>query len=532
MCNYILLILQPNEMGSLNSIPVISQVKSLVQVIGGDVDGARQTQNDFINKGIVASQVKSLVHAIQGDNEAARETQRAFGGDLLQFAENTPVVGHITSGVHAIMGDQERARKVALGATKSTVVALAGAAGAVCGPAAFACGATFAVGSGAGWDGVDSAIAGEKRGIIKGTYDLATGNTTIGEAFDTIAGTGLTAVGGGLTAKFVANKLGGPNIKVVCRRSVAEETPIFATELPDLDENLLKALPPSLNGIDLDRAIATPNDLIITLFNIFVILKLISIGHPRARPYYDEICGRMYPNEELTFCEEKLYLGLQKFGRMNRKENLTETETFFEDSFDSLMFEMKNMVRNTPIGDRLDVAVCAHFANLTEIQACNSGLHLMMKKLKKGFADLDSAKIRKKRQTCTNHFYTKHTLHDGIYQKFKVGDPSLLLRDLRGLRDLGNHLNTRMITLIPDETLSGLDFSQAKPIPRNPTLVTRFPNQVTYVFDNVELLNVERVGGPNSGVVAKAGMGNVELTFDIPKGYPNQCDQIKIAKCL
>jgi hypothetical protein len=42
-------------MGSINSLPVISQVKSLVQVIGGDAEGARKTQEDFINKGIVAS---------------------------------------------------------------------------------------------------------------------------------------------------------------------------------------------------------------------------------------------------------------------------------------------------------------------------------------------------------------------------------------------------------------------------------------------------------------------------------------------
>ncbi len=60
-------------------------------------------------------QVKSLVHAIQGDNEAARKTQKAFGQDMLQFAENTPVVGHITSGVYAATGDIEKARQVALG---------------------------------------------------------------------------------------------------------------------------------------------------------------------------------------------------------------------------------------------------------------------------------------------------------------------------------------------------------------------------------------------------------------------------------
>ena len=40
-------------------------------------------------------------------------------------------------------------------------------AGAVCGPAAGVCGAAFAVSANAGWDGIDSAIAGETRGFIR-----------------------------------------------------------------------------------------------------------------------------------------------------------------------------------------------------------------------------------------------------------------------------------------------------------------------------------------------------------------------------
>ena len=46
------------RMGNTDSIPVVSQVKSLVQVIAGDEDGARKTQENFIRTGIVASQVR------------------------------------------------------------------------------------------------------------------------------------------------------------------------------------------------------------------------------------------------------------------------------------------------------------------------------------------------------------------------------------------------------------------------------------------------------------------------------------------
>ena len=52
------------EMGSINSVPVVSQVKSLVQVIAGDEAGAKQTQEEFARTGILVSQFNSLGHAM------------------------------------------------------------------------------------------------------------------------------------------------------------------------------------------------------------------------------------------------------------------------------------------------------------------------------------------------------------------------------------------------------------------------------------------------------------------------------------
>ena len=51
-------------MGNTNSIPVISQVKSLVQVIGGDADGARRTQEEFSRTAPIVSQARSFAHLI------------------------------------------------------------------------------------------------------------------------------------------------------------------------------------------------------------------------------------------------------------------------------------------------------------------------------------------------------------------------------------------------------------------------------------------------------------------------------------
>ncbi len=51
-------------MGSINSVPVVCQAKSLVQVIAGDEAGAKQTQEEFARTAIVVSQLNSLGHSI------------------------------------------------------------------------------------------------------------------------------------------------------------------------------------------------------------------------------------------------------------------------------------------------------------------------------------------------------------------------------------------------------------------------------------------------------------------------------------
>jgi hypothetical protein len=106
-------------------------------------------------------------------------------------------------------------------ATKSAVMTLAGAAGAICGPAAVVCGASFTAGTLGAWDGVDSAVNGEERGIIKGFADIHRGDATVGEAFDTIATVGLTAAGGGAEGSVLSKTLGK---KVASRGRLLDET--------------------------------------------------------------------------------------------------------------------------------------------------------------------------------------------------------------------------------------------------------------------------------------------------------------------
>ena len=177
-------------MGNINTIPVLSQIKSLFVVIGGDEQGAREIQKEFARKGIIASQISSLVAAIKDDPKEAKKIQEEFAfefpvadliaseifaikgdkekaekyakeGATLSIGKGIPIVGHGIAAGYAIAGDLKEAEKVALGATKTTVVAAASAAGLLCGPGAPACMAALGTGSSVAWDGAESGVRGK-----------------------------------------------------------------------------------------------------------------------------------------------------------------------------------------------------------------------------------------------------------------------------------------------------------------------------------------------------------------------------------
>ena len=61
-----------------DAVPLVSQVKSLVQACSGDMQGALETQENFSRQCPVVSQCRSLVHAVQGDNDQALKVQEEF----------------------------------------------------------------------------------------------------------------------------------------------------------------------------------------------------------------------------------------------------------------------------------------------------------------------------------------------------------------------------------------------------------------------------------------------------------------------
>ena len=123
-------------MGNTDSIPVVSQVKSLVLVIAGQIEEAEEVQKKFVRTGIIASQINSLHCSVAGDNAEALKIQEEFVEDI----EIAPIIGHGFSAGYAIVGDMAKAEELAIKATKNTVEAAAGITVAMCGPGAVAAG--------------------------------------------------------------------------------------------------------------------------------------------------------------------------------------------------------------------------------------------------------------------------------------------------------------------------------------------------------------------------------------------------------
>ena len=113
----------------MDAIPVASQLKSFVQVIFNDKDGARTTQENFSKQCPIVSQIRSAVEAIKGDKKAAERTQKEFGKFCLGVVEGTPIVGHALGAGYYIAGKREWGDYAMKSASRTTGVIGGGVAG-------------------------------------------------------------------------------------------------------------------------------------------------------------------------------------------------------------------------------------------------------------------------------------------------------------------------------------------------------------------------------------------------------------------
>jgi hypothetical protein len=99
-------------MGNINAIPVISQVKSLVQVIGGNAEGAKETQEQFLRTAPLFSEVNTIIHLAQGNVAEAKKIQDEYLSNLESVVNDTPVLGHIKGTIHVLAGDGKRGLQI------------------------------------------------------------------------------------------------------------------------------------------------------------------------------------------------------------------------------------------------------------------------------------------------------------------------------------------------------------------------------------------------------------------------------------
>ena len=149
------------ESNMVDYIPIVSQVKSAVQAICGDKEGARKTQHKFTKSFPVISQIRGLVELALGDEEAAINTFKDGGA----FIDGIPLVGHVKGVVHYACGDKEGGDAAMISSSRTTGV-IGGSVGGflVGGPVGAAAGG---VAAGAVMDSVttvvDSAVHRETR---------------------------------------------------------------------------------------------------------------------------------------------------------------------------------------------------------------------------------------------------------------------------------------------------------------------------------------------------------------------------------
>ena len=82
-------------MPGIDWIPGLAQVKTLAQLVTGDVQGALRTNLNFCRECPLVSPAYSVCQVIDGDTDGAWETQKICLGTVNNFANGLPVVGHV-----------------------------------------------------------------------------------------------------------------------------------------------------------------------------------------------------------------------------------------------------------------------------------------------------------------------------------------------------------------------------------------------------------------------------------------------------
>ena len=104
-------------MGNSDSVPIISQIKSLVQVINGDLEGAKETQKKFLRTNPFSSPWVQVHYRAKGNEDEALKVAEEFANSTLESADGMSFVDHVVGLGFLINGDHERGETVLKGTT-------------------------------------------------------------------------------------------------------------------------------------------------------------------------------------------------------------------------------------------------------------------------------------------------------------------------------------------------------------------------------------------------------------------------------
>ena len=110
-----------------DTLPVISQIKSILQLLFGQTNEALETQVNFVDATPLLSQLKSLYEVfVKEDLITAIETQRKFLITTNATIDGIPLVGHIKGLGHYVIGDFNGGHNAMKRSSRTTVVILSG----------------------------------------------------------------------------------------------------------------------------------------------------------------------------------------------------------------------------------------------------------------------------------------------------------------------------------------------------------------------------------------------------------------------
>jgi hypothetical protein len=122
-----------------------------------------------------------------------------------------------------------------------------------------------------------------------------------------------------------------------------------------------------------------------------MMLKLISVGHPKSKPYYEEICGALFPNETLSECEMNLYFSMERF---------SEPTNILEDMVSTIQFASNEISQNTSLGQGFQMAICNNFWERSSNKLCTETFKNSNHKMNDIFQTVSFSDRRKKRSAC------------------------------------------------------------------------------------------------------------------------------------